>query len=92
MITKVPLLLIAVLLALTEGFATVQQAVRVPRVGILGSASTSSPILQSFSQGLREVGDVVQGELISTSVRRHRETVRNITKVLPTKWCASELT
>jgi putative tryptophan/tyrosine transport system substrate-binding protein len=49
---------IAMVLALTEGMAAAQQLAKVPRIGILGTASPSSPLLQSFKQGLRELGYV----------------------------------
>lgn len=55
--------LIITLLALTEGFAGAQQPKKVPTVGILGPASPSSPVLQSFRQGLRELG-YVEGQNI----------------------------
>jgi putative ABC transport system substrate-binding protein len=55
--TWIPLL-IAVILALGEGFATAQQTGKVPRIGVLGLAYPSSPFLESFRQGLRELGYV----------------------------------
>jgi putative ABC transport system substrate-binding protein len=50
--------LIITLLALTGGFAGAQQRTKVPRIGILGPASPSAPILRSFREGLRELGYV----------------------------------
>ena len=66
--TSFPLLLIAVVLALTEGFAEAQQPAKVPRIGILGLAYPSSPYLESFRQGLRELG-YVEGQNIILETR-----------------------
>jgi putative tryptophan/tyrosine transport system substrate-binding protein len=70
--TRVPLLLITVLLALTEDFAGAQQPTKAPRIGLLGPASPSSPILQSFRQGLRELG-YVEGQNIILEGRSSRD-------------------
>jgi putative ABC transport system substrate-binding protein len=55
--------LIAVVLALAEGFAGAQQAAKVPRIGYLGLNDPSSPVFESFRQGLREVG-YIEGQNI----------------------------
>jgi putative ABC transport system substrate-binding protein len=63
--TRVPLLLIAVLLALSAGFAGAQQRAKVPRIGIFGELENpSSRILESFRQGLNELGYVEQQNVI----------------------------
>jgi putative tryptophan/tyrosine transport system substrate-binding protein len=69
---KCLLFLITVLLALAEGFAGAQQATKVPRIGLLGPASPSSPILQSFKQGLRELG-YVEGQNIILDGRSSKD-------------------
>jgi putative ABC transport system substrate-binding protein len=70
--TWLPALLIALVLALPEGFAEAQQATKVPRIGLLGPASPSSPILQSFKQGLRELG-YVEGQNIILDGRSSKD-------------------
>jgi putative ABC transport system substrate-binding protein len=70
--TWLPALLIVLVLALAKGFAGAQQPTKVPRVGILGPASASSPILQSFRQGLRELG-YVEGQNIILDGRSSRD-------------------
>ena len=72
--TWIPLL-IAVILALGEGFATAQQTGKVPRIGVLGLAYPSSPFLESFRQGLRELG-YVEGRDISLYPRSSPELSR----------------
>jgi putative ABC transport system substrate-binding protein len=57
------LVLVITLLALTGGFAGAQQTKKVPRIGYLGLDDPSSPIFQSFRQGLREVG-YIEGQNI----------------------------
>ena len=69
--TIVRVLLIAVVLALAEGFAAAQQPAKVPRIGILGLAYPSSPFLQSFRQGLRELG-YIEGQDIILETRSSR--------------------
>ena len=65
---KFMLLLIMVLLAFTEGFAGAQQRAKVPRIGILGELENpSSHILESFRQGLNELGYVEQQNVILES-------------------------
>ena len=61
--TWLPAFLIAVILALGEGFAGAQQTRKVPRIGYLGlndpyssARRTAEIIFESFRQGLREVG------------------------------------
>jgi putative ABC transport system substrate-binding protein len=62
--TWVPAFLVAVVLALAEGFAGAQQPTKVPRVGIFGGLQyPHSRILEAFRQGLREVG-YIQGQNI----------------------------
>jgi putative ABC transport system substrate-binding protein len=61
--TRFRLLLIAVVLALTEGFAGAQQSRTVPRIGYLGFDDPSSPLFKSFRQGLRELG-YIEGQNI----------------------------
>ena len=56
-------LLIVAALALAEPPAGAQQAQKVPRIGFLGGAKPDAPILQSFRQGLRELG-YVEGQNI----------------------------
>src|SRR4030095_4406049 len=57
------LVLIITLMALTEGFAGAQQTKKVPRIGYLGLDDPSSPLFESFRQGLREVG-YIEGQNI----------------------------
>jgi ABC-type uncharacterized transport system substrate-binding protein len=64
--------LVITLLALSEGFAGAQHPTKVPRVGILGPASPSAPMLQSFTQGLRELG-YVEGQNIILESRSARD-------------------
>ena len=59
--TWVPVFLIAVLLALAEGFAEAQQRAKVPRVAYLGG--TAPRLFEAFQQGLREL-DYVEGHNI----------------------------
>jgi putative ABC transport system substrate-binding protein len=54
--TWLPGLLIAVLLALTSGFAGAQQSAKISRIGYLSLDDLSSPAFESFRQGLRELG------------------------------------
>jgi putative ABC transport system substrate-binding protein len=70
--TWLPALLIPLVLALAEGFTEAQQATKVPRIGLLGPASPSSPILQSFKQGLRELG-YVEGQNIILDGRSSKD-------------------
>ena len=51
-----PAFLIAVMLTLTQGVAGAEQAAKVPRIGYLGVNDPSSPLFESFRQGLRELG------------------------------------
>jgi putative ABC transport system substrate-binding protein len=61
--TWFPALLAAVVLVLNEGFAVAQQSTKVPRIGYLGG------LLESFRQGLRELGYVEgQNIIINTGV------------------------
>jgi putative tryptophan/tyrosine transport system substrate-binding protein len=63
--TWVPAFLIALVLALAEGFAGAQQRAKVPRIGILGEPQNpSSVISKSFRQGLNELGYVEQQNVI----------------------------
>jgi putative ABC transport system substrate-binding protein len=57
------LFLIVAALALAEPPAGAQQTQKVPRIGFLGGAKPDTPILQSFRQGLRELG-YVEGQNI----------------------------
>ena len=68
--TWLPAFLIAVILALGEGFAGAQQTRKVPRIGYLGlndpyssARRTAEIIFESFRQGLREVG-YIEGQNI----------------------------
>lgn len=56
-------LLISVLLASTAGFGRAQQTTKLPRIGYLGLDDPSSPLFDSFRQGLRELG-YVEGQNI----------------------------
>jgi ABC-type uncharacterized transport system substrate-binding protein len=69
------LVLVITLLALTGGFAGAQQTKKVPTVGILGPASPSAPIIQSFRQGLRELGYVEGQNIILDGRSSARDTV-----------------
>ena len=69
--TSVSLLLIAAVLALSDGFAQAQQPAKIPRIGILGLAYPSSPFLESFRQGVRELG-YVEGQNIILETRPSR--------------------
>jgi putative ABC transport system substrate-binding protein len=68
--TSLSLLLLAALLALSDGFAEAQQPTKIPRVGVLGLAYPSSPFLESFRQGLRELG-YVEGQDIILETRSY---------------------
>ena len=72
--TWFPAFLIAVMLTLTQGFAGAEQAAKVPRIGLLGHANTGSPILQSFRQGLRELGYVEGQNIILEPRDSHGDT------------------
>jgi putative tryptophan/tyrosine transport system substrate-binding protein len=62
--SRLLLLLIVAVLALAEPPAGAQQPAKVPRIGFLGGANPRlAPILQSFRQGLRELG-YVEGQNI----------------------------
>jgi putative ABC transport system substrate-binding protein len=54
--TWFPTFLIVVTLALIQGVAGAQQTAKVPRIGYLGVSDPSSPLFESFRQGLRELG------------------------------------
>jgi putative ABC transport system substrate-binding protein len=58
-----PAFLIALVLALAEGFAGAQQSAKIPRVGFLSLDNPSSPLFESFRQGLRELG-YIEGQNI----------------------------
>jgi ABC-type uncharacterized transport system substrate-binding protein len=64
--TWVTALLVALVLALAEGFAEAQQPKKVPRIGFLSpsSASSMSARVAAFRQGLRELGYVEGKEII----------------------------
>src|SRR6476660_5779090 len=57
-------LLVASLLGLTAVFAEAQQSAKIPRIGYLGLSDSSSPLFESFRQGLRELGYVEGQNLI----------------------------
>ena len=59
--TWFPVFLVALLLALAEGFAEGQQRAKVPRVAYLGG--TAPRLFEAFQQGLREL-DYVEGHNI----------------------------
>jgi putative ABC transport system substrate-binding protein len=61
--TWFPAFLIAVVLALAEGFAGAQQTTKIPRIGFLDLDDPTSPVFESFRQGLRELG-YVEGQNI----------------------------
>ena len=61
--TWFPAFLIALVLALAEGFAGAQQNTKVPRIGYLGLDDPSSLAFESFRQGLRELG-YIEGQNI----------------------------
>src|SRR6476659_8733042 len=56
-------LLVAVVVVLTVVRGEAQQSTKVPRIGYLGLSDPSSPLFDSFRQGLREVG-YVEGQNI----------------------------
>jgi putative ABC transport system substrate-binding protein len=68
--TRLPLFLIAVVLALSQGFAAAQQPARIFRIGVLISPSESfiSFRLRAFHQRLRELG-YVEGKNIVIEYR-----------------------
>ena len=68
------LFLIVAALALAEPSAEAQQAQKVPRIGLLGGAFPRSPILQSFQQGLRELGYVEGQNIILEPRNSHGDT------------------
>jgi hypothetical protein len=59
--TWFPVFLVALLLALAEGFAEAQQRAKVPRVAYLGGIAPR--LFEAFQQGLREL-DYVEGQNI----------------------------
>jgi putative ABC transport system substrate-binding protein len=59
-------------LAIAESPANAQQRTKIPRIGLLGAASPSSPILHSFRQGLRELG-YIEGQNIIVERRSSRD-------------------
>lgn len=66
--------MIVAALALAEPPAGAQQAQKVPRIGFLGGANPrGAPILQSFRQGLRELG-YVEGQNIILEWLRSNDT------------------
>jgi putative tryptophan/tyrosine transport system substrate-binding protein len=66
--TWLPALLIALVLALAEGFAEAQQATKVPRIGYLGLDDPSSSLFKSFREGLHELG-YIEGQNIMIEPR-----------------------
>jgi len=66
--------LIVAVLALAEPPAGAQQAQKVPRIGFLGGAYPRSPILESFRQGLRELGYVEGQNIILEPRNSHGDT------------------
>jgi putative tryptophan/tyrosine transport system substrate-binding protein len=66
--TRFRAFLIAVLLALTEGFAGAQQSGTIPRVGFIVQGSPDSQVLESFRWGLRELG-YIEGQNIIVEPR-----------------------
>ena len=71
--TWFPAFLIAVVLTLTQGFAGAEQAAKVPRIGYLGVNDPSSPLFESFRQGLRELG-YLEGQNIIIEPRISEES------------------
>jgi putative ABC transport system substrate-binding protein len=70
--TTILSVLIVAVLSLAAGSARAQQqTAKVPRIGILGLAYPSSPFLQSFRQGLRELG-YIEGQNIILETRSSR--------------------
>jgi putative ABC transport system substrate-binding protein len=61
--TRLLFLLIFIVLALAAPPVRGQQPVKVPRIGFLGGARPGAPFLQSFRQGLRELG-YIEGQNI----------------------------
>ena len=61
--TWLPAFLVALVLTLTQGFAGAEQAAKVPRIGYLDLNDPTSPVFESFLQGLREVG-YIEGQNI----------------------------
>ena len=61
--------LVALVLALAEGFAGAQHSAKVARIGFLGGSDPGSFIFESFQQGLRELG-YIEGQNIILE-RRH---------------------
>ena len=50
------LIVVTVLALLTEGLAAAQHSGTIPRVGFIEQGSPDSQVLESFRQGLRELG------------------------------------
>ena len=69
-------LVVALLLTFAKGFAGAQLAAKVPRIGILGFAYRSSPILEAFRQGLRELGYIEGQNIILEPRSAHGDTSR----------------
>jgi putative tryptophan/tyrosine transport system substrate-binding protein len=65
--TWFPFFLITMALILAEGLAGAQQTKKVPRIGYLGLDDPSSPLFESFRQGLREVGYLEGQDIILES-------------------------
>ena len=61
--------LVALFLALAEGFAGAQHSAKLARIGFLGGSDPGSFIFESFQQGLRELG-YIEGQNIILE-RRH---------------------
>jgi len=58
-------------LALADPSAGAQQPAKIPRIGLLGGAYPRSPMLESFRQGLRELG-YVEGQNIILELQNSR--------------------
>ena len=71
--TWFPAFLIAVILTLTQGFAGAQPTAKVPRIGYLSLDDPSSPVFESFRQGLRELG-YIEGQNIIVEPRISEES------------------
>ena len=61
-------MLVTVVLLLTVVLADAQQTTKVPRIGYLGPSDSTSPLFESFRQGLRELG-YVEGQNIIVEPR-----------------------
>lgn len=84
-----PVFLIALVLALAEGFAGAQQATKVQRIGYLGLDDPSPSVFKSFRQGLAAELVQLRVDVIVTASTPAIEVVKNATSTIPIVMAAS---